>query len=153
MKIIKRNITEATSGVIVQSVNAQGVMGSGVAAALRRKWPQVFNKYKELCDSHENNRSSLLGKVDFVAIKDDLFVANIFGQEFYGNDGKTYANPIALLQGLTSVFMFADLQRLPIHSVKIGTGLGGLSWDKDIQPLFEQLETTYYLTPVTIYEM
>lgn len=152
MKVVKADITKVQKGIIVHSVNCQGAMGSGVAGAIRRKWPQVFSSYKSFCDRH-NNSHDLLGKVDIVKIDDGLYVANVFGQEFYGNDGKTYANPISLLQGVTSVFLFAEQYDLPIHSVKVGSGLGGLSWDKDVQPIFSQLEDRHIMIPLTVYEL
>ena len=153
MQTVKCNITEVTTGIIVHSVNCMGVMGSGVAAALRYKWPQIFNNYKQMCTVHEHSRGRLLGQVDFVDVGENLVVANVFGQEYFGRDGKTYANPISLLQGLTTVFLFAEQHNLPIHSVKLGSGLGGLNWYHDVRPLFDQLESKHPLIPLTIYEL
>ena len=155
MQYLKKDITTVTSGLIVHSVNCQGVMGSGVAAALRRKWPQIFTEYSAICSDNKSNSSAILGTVDFVKISETPFlcVANLFGQQYYGNDGATYANPVALLQGLTRAFVFASYINIPIHSVKIGSVRGGLDWEKDVAPIFDQLESRYPLVPIYIYDI
>lgn len=45
---IVMDITTATRGIVVHGVNCQGVMGSGVALAIRTKWPQIFESYKKI---------------------------------------------------------------------------------------------------------
>ena len=155
MNYLKKNITTVNCGILVQGCNTKGVMGSGVALALRRKWPVIFENYSKLCQQHKNDSASLLGKLDLVLISIDptLYVANLFSQEYYGNDGATYANPIAILTGLSHIFSIAAANNLPIHSVKIGCGLGGLDWEKDVKPIFDQLEYQYPLVPIYIYEL
>lgn len=154
MKYLKRDITTVDRGIIVQGVNCMAVMGSGVAAAIRRRWPQVFEPYYVTCMSNNKSGRKLLGSVEFVTISHDphLVIANVFSQEFYGSDGVTYANPIAITLGLQNVFKYADNEKLPIHSVKIGCGLGGLDWDKDVKLIFDDMETRYPLIPLFIYE-
>jgi len=158
MQYIKKDITTVTTGIVLHSVNCQGVMGSGVALAIKRKWPQAFQSYLEFCDTesisetspHIHDTSLLLGKVNMVEVSDNLFVANLFGQQFYGNDGKTYASPFAFTVGVADVFWIADEHNLPIYTVKIGSVRGGLNWDKDVAPIFEANELWYPLVPVWV---
>lgn len=152
MKYLKKDITTVEQGIIVQGVNCMAVMGSGVAAAIRRKWPQVFEPYKKICLNYNKSGRALLGSVNFVEITPELIIANVFSQEFYGNDGVTYASPIAIILGLQNVFTYAEKANMPIYSVKIGCGLGGLSWEKDVEPIFTELETQYPLVPIYICE-
>ena len=35
--------------IICQQVNCMGVMGAGLAAQIRRKWPNVYNEYRKRC--------------------------------------------------------------------------------------------------------
>jgi O-acetyl-ADP-ribose deacetylase (regulator of RNase III) len=155
MKYIKKDITTVDSGIVVQGVNCQGVMGSGVAGAIRRKWPKAYESYMDKFHQTRTSNSDLLGTVDFALITTSptLYVANIFSQKFYGSDGQTYANPISILQGMTRVFQFAEAHDLPIHSVKIGSGLGGLDWKNDVEPIFRQLECAYPLVPIYLHEI
>lgn len=46
------DIFKSECQTIVCPVNCQGVMGKGVALTCKKKYPQMFYKYKELCNSH-----------------------------------------------------------------------------------------------------
>lgn len=37
----------ACTGILVHGCNCKGVMGSGVAAAIRNRWPDVYKAYRE----------------------------------------------------------------------------------------------------------
>lgn len=152
MKHLKIDVTTVERGIIIQGVNCMAVMGSGVALSIRRKWPQVFEPYKKVCLNYNKRGRALLGSVNFVEVEPDIIVANVFSQEFYGSDGATYACPIAINLGLTTVFELANEKNLPIYSVKIGCGLGGLNWERDVEPLFEVLETQFPLVPIYVCE-
>lgn len=145
---IKKDITTETDGIILNGVNCKGVMGSGLAKAIRNKWPIVYSKYKELSFSDR-----LLGYVQFVKITDNLLVANCFTQDKYGSDGAVYANIDAIKLCIQSVFEYADSKNLTIKAPKIGCGLGGLSWDDDVLPVFLDLEKTYPNVIVTYIEL
>ena len=75
------DITTVDFGVIVHQVNCQGVMGSGVAKAIRDKWPQVFTSYYSKYQKFCIEGKSLLGEIDVCPINEHLFVVNLFGQE------------------------------------------------------------------------
>lgn len=87
MKIIEKDITTVEFGVIVHQVNCQGVMGSGVAKALRDKWPQIYETYRKMYENFmfgdKYNDDDLLGKIDVCEIKENLYVVNLFGQRDY----------------------------------------------------------------------
>lgn len=135
----KGNITDIDFGFIVHGVNCQGVMGSGVAKALKDKYPIVESEYKKYCDTYHIENPYLLGTVQYVKITPTLFVVNAFTQEFYGRDGMKYVSYDAIekcfkiiveRQGLTKLF-------LPISFPKIGAGLGGGDW-KIIEAILEK---------------
>lgn len=143
---IKQDITTATRGIIAHGVNCQGVMGSGVAGAIRRKWPAVFTEYKAYWDTILSP-SEALGMVQVVEVDEGLFVANCFSQLDYGNDGKQYASLEALTTALEGVFDYAHVYKLPIYLPKIGCGLGGLDWETEVKPVIMQLHDTYSMLP------
>lgn len=146
MKVIEGDITAETSGLIIHGVNCQGVMGSGVAGAIRKKWPFVYNSYK----SHEQGAKAL-GQVQFVSIEDGLYVANCWTQEFYGGDGKIYADKLAVKLALFKCFDFCDEYGLELKTPKIASGLAGLDWDSDVKPMFEQMATIFPDVQVTLF--
>lgn len=140
IKYITKDITTLTSGVIAHGVNCQGKMGSGVAKALREKWPVIFETYSLLPTG-----KIMLGKSNLVRVgdRDELFVVNCYTQLFYGYGGGKYADAKAVLTSLSDAFMWADYYDLPLYMPKIGAGLGGLDWEDDVEPIVEELDTLW----------
>ena len=60
-------------------VNCQFVMGGGVALALRKKWPVVYNNYVEIGKQYKKPSNEWLGTCQIVGklIKTDM--TNLFG--------------------------------------------------------------------------
>jgi O-acetyl-ADP-ribose deacetylase (regulator of RNase III) len=135
-----KDITTVNQGIIIQGCNSVGRMGSGVAKAIRNKWPQVFLPYYHFCSTiDKNDRQSALGVVVFVEITPTLIIANGITQIFYGADGKRYANLDAIHKVLYTVGNHSvNSGMLPIYLPKIGSGLGGLDWDTEVLPIVEQ---------------
>ena len=134
IKYINQDITEEDSGVIVQGVNCQGVQGSGVALAIRKKWPKVYSEYKQFCDTTPS-KEMLLGHNNIVHINSDLLIVNAFTQLSYGRDGKEYASYDAIRSCMNKLMKTLDtMKSLDIDTDNIvkmpmlGCGLGGLNW-------------------------
>ena len=47
---IKGNLFNTTCKVIVNTVNCEGVMGKGIALEMKLRFPDMYKKYKEVCD-------------------------------------------------------------------------------------------------------
>jgi O-acetyl-ADP-ribose deacetylase (regulator of RNase III) len=58
MEIIYKtgNLLDAQTDVIAHQVNCQGVMGSGVAAEVKKRYPEAFNSYRK---DYENGKLEL----------------------------------------------------------------------------------------------
>ena len=147
----ERDITTVTRGVIAHGVNCQRAMGSGVAKALYTKWPEIRESYMEYAAGPQH-----LGQVDFVDVthslppEESIIVANCWTQEHYGNDGKVYADIEAVRKCLENVYHFADTYELPVILPKIGCGLAGLDWEKDVEPIVEALDEELPRVPTTV---
>lgn len=107
MKIIYKlgSLVEATERVIVQQVNARGKMNSGVAKAIRDKYPSVYTKY-------ENAYQAGLIKLGFTQwiVCDPHIVVNIVGQEFYrrdADDDRLFTDYEALARGIGAIDQMA----------------------------------------------
>lgn len=50
LTIIKGNVFESEAQTIVNTVNCLGVMGKGIALEYKKRYPEMFIKYKQLCD-------------------------------------------------------------------------------------------------------
>lgn len=133
---IKKDITDVVFGIVAHGVNGQKKMNSGVAKAIRAKWPKVYEEYMK------NGRGKeVLGTAQIISVNEDntLWVANCYTQLFYGYGGGKYASTQAIAQSLNQVMSYASLTSLPIYMPKIGCGLGGLGWEHDVKPIVEDL--------------
>ena len=123
-------LDEVKTGIILQQVNAQGVMGSGFAKQIRQKWPTVWEVYSNnVTGGSETYTSQSMGMVIPVMVEPGLFVVNLVAQQFYGKDFKRYTSYDALDNCLRTVAKFNKTDNLPIHHPLIGCGLGGGDWD------------------------
>jgi O-acetyl-ADP-ribose deacetylase (regulator of RNase III) len=152
IKYLQKDLTTIECGVIIHGCNAQGVMGSGVALALRTKWPQIFKSYRTLCEAYNFNHQ-LLGCVDFVTVNSyagkEVVVGNIITQQTYGKDGRRYADPKAIDMGLEQACMYAKHLFLPLYMPRIGCSLGGLNWEKDVEPIVEY-QSNVNMIPINV---
>lgn len=146
MEYITGDITENTSGLIIHGVNCQGVMGSGVALAIKTRWPVVYTSYMK----HKQGKE-VLGENQYIYIEDGLYVANCWTQEFYGKDGKVYADIDAVKRCVTKAFDFCDEYNLELKTPLIASGLAGLSWEHDVEPIFKKLQNVYPDVVVKVY--
>ena len=133
--LVNFDITTIQMGVIAQGVNCQGAMGSGVAGAIKKKWPIVFDAFKR-----NSIGKTMLGTCHLIAVneQDTLFVANCYTQVFYGYGGGRYADPKAIEHSLNSAYSWADYYHLPLYMPKIGAGLGGIDWLDEVEPIIRQ---------------
>lgn len=99
IKVIDGNLFDSKADIIAHQCNCQGVMGSGVAAEVKKRYPEVYLTYR-----HEYETKGLeLGKVIFVENFYGQIIANLLGQERYGYDGKQYTNYDKLQECFDSV--------------------------------------------------
>ena len=105
MEIIYKtgNLLDAQTDVIAHQVNCQGVMGSGIAKQIREKWPRVYDNYVSYCYDYAACTHELLGECQLVQINDNQYVANLFGQNKYGYDGKRYTSYDGIYDALVSL--------------------------------------------------
>lgn len=152
MKInyIKGDLLSTTEGIIVHGCNAQGVMGSGVALAVRQKYPKVYEKYNE-----EVQLGFLgLGDVQLVEVKENLLIANAVTQEFYGREKKLYVSYEAIRECFTTVFEVARGTKVPCVSIpKIGAGLGGGDWEAILSIITDVADKQGYTGVLNVYEL
>jgi hypothetical protein len=133
LETVKGDLLQVKSGIIVQQVNCQGVMGAGLAQAIVQKYPQVKAAYKAKGDWE-------LGDVQFVKVSDKLFVANVAGQDEYGTHQRQ-TDFEALRKGLVEVEKFALEQNLPVMlPERLGSGLAGGRTDSERDATWEQIK-------------
>lgn len=128
IRIVYGNLLDAKEDIICHQVNARGVMGSGVAKAIRDKWPNVYKNYKEYCYNH--GAIYLMGTCLLVPINEgDQAVVNMFAQYDYGRDDRRFTSYDAFYECLEYIKQTVHRQCSVAFPYGIGCGLGGGNWD------------------------
>lgn len=127
IKNIDGNLLDTDAELILHQVNCQGKMNSGVAKAIREKWPVVYESYKSFC----NSGSKHLGVCLPVKINDNQRVINMFSQDKYGYDGKMYTSYDAINTCLGKVkdYCVKNGYKKIALPYKMCCCRGGANWD------------------------
>lgn len=147
MKLINADLLTVNKGLILHGVNCLGVMGSGVALALKRKYPVIEKRYKDLCLINQSSPEKIAGSIDSYWIHRDLIVANGFTQFLIGKDTNNpfesaAAWPHLVYSVLESAVELAVSYDYKINTVKIGCERGGLPWPL-VQSMMLGIERCY----------
>ena len=149
---VKGDITKSNCDIICHQVNCQGAMNSGVAKAIREKFPEVYEQYRTLC-KRQDGSGWLLGVMQPVEIQHipPRYVVNLFAQQYYGYDGTRFTDYEAFYNSLSHLAI--ELSDAPDKTIafpyKIGCVRGGANWNI-IRTMIEQVfagrnVTFYYL--------
>lgn len=123
IEYIKGDLFSAPQKYILHGCNAQGVMGSGVAAVIHKDFPLAYKAYRdEWLQSHELRLGDII-PVDC----GDRTIINAILQQYYGRDGKRYVSYDAVALAMEKVeYQFSGKE---IAMPMIGAGLGGGDWN------------------------
>ena len=109
IRIVEKNLFDSKANFIVHQVNAQGVMGSGVAKQIAEQYPFVDKEYRKYVFHCQKKNKKILGTVQYVPTEvwaiglvdtiknnriekydvDYKYIVNLFGQENYGTGLQT----------------------------------------------------------------
>lgn len=132
----QQNLLEVENGIIVHQVNCQGKIGKGLAKDIANKYPKVKEEYLKKFQ----NEGWQLGEVQFVQVKDNLWVANVAGQQYWG-ENRRQTNTEALGTALKQVRTFAEDNHLAIHvPYRLGSGLAGGATTEEKAHTWKQVE-------------
>lgn len=136
-----KDITTVTKGVIVHGCNCSGGFGSGVAGAIKKKWPHAYEAHKEAGVGED-----LLGGVNILlrCETDVPVIVNGYTQIAYGYDGKRYADPDAIRKVLEATAEYADAAgNYDVYMPKIGGTRGGLNWEEEVLPIVKKVSSDF----------
>lgn len=125
--ILTPNTTEGHGVIVCHQVNCKGVMGAGLARQIKERHPDVFSLYRDKCQQIAAGIGGL-GDVQLCSVLADAgyMVANVFGQDGYGRDGR-YTDYVALRKAFQYI-----ATGFPSYTIRIphlmGCGLGGGDW-------------------------
>jgi O-acetyl-ADP-ribose deacetylase (regulator of RNase III) len=135
-----------TSGAdaLVNTVNCEGVMGGGIALSFKKKYPEYYNDYKNICDQKRE-------EIGFVRLYPEVgLVEGIIN--FPTKDKVQDPSLIGYIElGLNSLrYMLSYWNIRSVAIPALGCGLGGLDW-RDVKPLIEK-ELWDLDTSIMVYE-
>jgi O-acetyl-ADP-ribose deacetylase (regulator of RNase III) len=137
------------SKIIVHICNDIGGWGKGFVTAISRRWSEPESSYR---DWYKTKDDFELGKVQFVKVDLNLWIANLIGQHKINKDEQDRP-PIryeALESGLQLVRSFATEQGATVHMPRIGCGLAGGRWE-EVEPIIKKTLTDQDIE-VTVYD-
>ena len=140
IKYVNGNLLESGCDYICHQVNCQGKMASGIAKQIRDKWPIVYKSYMTKCDTSINGvtlqGTFLLGGIQIVGLWEDFYktefhqsVINMFSQNYYGYDGKSYTSYDAFANCLEQIRDSVSTNKRIGFPYNIGCDRGGANWN------------------------
>jgi O-acetyl-ADP-ribose deacetylase (regulator of RNase III) len=142
-----------TQKIIVHVVSNKNKFGAGFVVALSRRWKSPEYKYREWANrKHSEHPPFELGQVQFVQVDDDLYVANLLGQEgIYPVNGIPPIRYRAVQDGLQKVCNKAQELGASVHMPRIGCGLAGGTWNRIAEIILNELVSNHI--PVYVYTL
>jgi len=133
--------------VIVHICNNIGAWGSGFVKAVSAKWSKPEQVYRSIPKDKLE-----LGNVEFINVEDNIYVANLIGQDSirYDNEGKPPIRYGAIENGLFKIYQWASDNNATIHMPRIGCGLAGGKWSEiekiiqNVTSVINEINTTVY---------
>ena len=132
------SLLEADVDYICHQVNCQGKMNSGVAKAIRERWPIVYTTYQAYYNQNtKNGCNTLLGDILFVNPNDyepktwpeSPIIINMFGQFDYGYDRKRYTSYDGFDNCLQKIKEIVPKGKKIAFPYRIGCDRGGANWN------------------------
>lgn len=150
IKYFNGNLFDSNADVLCHQVNVYGVMGAGIAAEVRKRFPNVNKEYERFCLQFKpyKNYNDILGKVVIVETnkKKTQFIANCFSQDIESKDG-CLTNYEALKDCLNYIESWMkNKNKLTVaFPYKYGCGIAGGDWEivkKIIYDSFKDVDIT-----------
>lgn len=139
IRIVNGNLLDSQAQVLAHQTNCSKGFGSGVAKAIKEKWPNVAEMHRLACNVNEGNGlkpADLLGCIQPVSVSDPMFygdkyVVNMYAQEKYGYDGAKYTSYDALDTCLKKLVKFCKDKGIKTVAFPYGMSSvrGGANWD------------------------
>lgn len=137
VKFYEGNLLDSGADLICHQVNCQGKMNSGIAKAIREKWPEVYTSYSKV------EHLEMLGHIQSVYIGNvngkDKGVINMFAQYTYGYDGRRYTSYDAFWTCLGEIKRYMTPGQRIAFPARIGCVRGGANWNVILAMITEVL--------------
>ena len=129
IRYIEGDIFNSPAQVLVNTVNTVGVMGKGIALEFKKRYPDMFQTYKEICDKRKLKTGSLV-----LCYEPDHWILLFPTKEHWRNPSR-----LDYIEAGLSKFSrtYAEKGITSIAFPRLGCGNGELNW-ADVQPVMER---------------
>jgi O-acetyl-ADP-ribose deacetylase (regulator of RNase III) len=142
IRYIVGDLLASNEPVIAHGCNAQGVMKSGIAKAIREAYPTVYDDYRGTYEAQGNKLN--LGQI-ITTRTFERTILNIISQDTYGrNPNVIYVSYDAIEKAILRINTMGYVR---VAFPKIGAGLANGSW----KTISEIIEAASDFTPVVYY--
>ncbi len=145
LEIRKGDIFQSGCDAVLNAVNCVGIMGAGLAAVFRTKYPQMFIEYRDVCHAGELRPGTMHVWQNPAG---PLVINFPTKDEVYADSKYEYIEKG--LVGLDAVIRQCGLKSVAIPA--LGCGLGGLKWDR-VKEMIESFHASHWEdVKVVLYE-
>ena len=160
IKTVNGDLLQSNLPLIAHQTNCLGVMGAGIAKAIKNKWSIVYTQYVDKC-RHYNYSKDLLGKCQVCVTEDEpiKFVANLFGEYSFTESVAPFENRHtdydALKKSLLHLKAICENTEITKIGIpyKLGCGLAGGDWDGVVYPMLQELFANDLTITLYIYKL
>lgn len=111
-------------GIICHGCNSLGIMGKGLALQMKNKFPNMYNKYKNLCTNKELNP----GDVYVFKVNGNYRIKYVFN--LITQDNLSSASLDYIEKSMENAIKLAKMYNYNEFAIPlIGCGLGNLKWN------------------------
>ena len=129
IRYIEGDIFKSPAQVIVNTVNTVGVMGKGIALEFKKRYPDMFQAYRDICDRRKLKTGSLM-----LYYEPDHWVLLFPTKENWRNPSRMEYIEAGLAKFCRT---YAEKGITSVAFPKLGCGNGELNWS-DVQPVMEK---------------
>jgi len=135
------NCLDIEQGIIVHGCNSHGIMRSGIAAEVSRRWPEAYRVYRKAfedeCKSqyHAGREYSglPLGSITWAQVGENKIIVNAITQKDFGRDRDyRYVDYDAVHDAFATIAiegLFPLAKKFGVHFPLIGCGLANGTWE------------------------
>ena len=129
IRYIEGDIFKSPAQVIVNTVNTVGVMGKGIALEFKKRYPEMFQAYRDICDRRKLKTGSLM-----LYYEPDHWVLLFPTKENWRNPSRMEYIEAGLAKFCRT---YAEKGITSVAFPKLGCGNGELNWS-EVQPVMEK---------------
>lgn len=132
ISVIQGDMFENPSEVLVNAVNCCGVMGAGLALQFKKRFPENYEKYKEVCENGLLRPGKIFLSPTFSETNPKYIVDFPTVDKLWVSGGVTLDDIKNSLKDLVQHVIHFEVKSISIPA--LGCGIAGFDWD-DILPL------------------